>query len=164
MTFFNFFSCFFFFDFCMSARKAHRKASKTVNKVYIRHQMLSFACISLVLRCENRMQVQSHIHSRFPKSKKPKNSKNHIFCIFSWYKFVTVSGKALWKALKTVKNRSVGHQMLSIACNFTGLQSGNRIRGQNHLHNHFPMSKKPQKFKKSLFLAFFDHTPWFYLR
>ena len=84
-------------------RVAFCKASKSVINMSRRHQMLSFACISLVLRCENRMQVQSHIHSRFPKSKKPKNSKNHIFCIFSWYKFVTVSGKALWKALKRSK-------------------------------------------------------------
>ena len=147
-TFFHVFSS----DFCMSARKAHQKASKTVKNTSTRHQMLSFACISPGLRCENRMRVQSHLHSRFPKSKKPKNSKNHLFCIFSWYKYVTVSWKALWKALKTVKNRSVGHQMLSIACVLQGLQAGNRMWVQNHLHSRFPMSKKPQKIKKSLFL------------
>ena len=81
LTFFNFFHV-FSSDFCMSVREAHQKASKTVKNTSTRHQMLSFAYISLVLRCENRMRVQSHLHSRFPKSKKPKNSKNHFFAYF----------------------------------------------------------------------------------
>ena len=106
---FSTFFMFFFPDVCMSAREAHQKASKTVKNMSVGHQMMSFACILPGLWCENRMRVQSHLHSRFPKSKKPKNSKNHLFCIFSWYKYVTVSWKALWKALKTVKNRSVWH-------------------------------------------------------
>ena len=141
-------------------RVAFCKASKSVTNMSRRHQMLSFACISLVLWCKNRMQVQSHLHSRFPKSKKPqKVKKSYFFCIFSWYKFVTVSWKAFWKATKSVKNRSVGHQMLSIACMFSCLQPGNRMWVQNYLHSRFPTSKKPQKFKKITVFGLFWPYP-----
>ena len=48
----------------------------------IGHQMLSFACILPGSRFENRMRVQSHLHSRFRKSKKPKNSKKSAFLAY----------------------------------------------------------------------------------
>ena len=62
--------------------------------------MLSSAHISPGLRCEKRMRVQSHLHSRFPKSKKPKNSKNRILWPIFWYNFVTVSGRLFEKPQK----------------------------------------------------------------
>ena len=74
-TFFHVFSS----DFCMSARKAHQKASKTVKNTSTRHQMMSLAHISPGLRCENRMRVQNHLHSRFPMSKKPQKVKKSLF-------------------------------------------------------------------------------------
>ena len=78
--------------------------------------------------------------------------QNSPFCLFFLRKYVTFYWKAFWKASENVKNMSVGHQMLSAACIFSGLRSGKPMCIQNHRHSRFPTSKKPQKVKKSLFL------------
>ena len=94
--------------FVMSARRALRKASKTVKITSVGHQMQSVACIFSGLRCENWMWVQRHLHSRFPTSKKPKNSKKiTFFCVFSLHKYMSVR-KALWKASKWSKTGLLG--------------------------------------------------------
>ena len=75
LTFFNF----VFFDFSESSREAHRKASKTVKIRSIGHQMLSFACILSGLWSESQTWVQNHLHSRFPRSKKPEKVEKSLF-------------------------------------------------------------------------------------
>ena len=87
--------------------------------------------------------------------KNRKIQKNQFFCIFSWYKYVTVFWKGLWKAPRTVRNRSAGHQMLSIACDFTGLRSVNRMRDQNLRQSRFPTSKNRKKSQNHCFWPYF---------